>query len=54
MAEIEYEVTDQVATPTINRPEKRGAMTYRVLAQFREGIGYASADEHRPAHFPGH
>ncbi len=31
---IHYEVDDRVATITIDRPEKRNAMTYAVLADF--------------------
>jgi len=45
MGHIRYEVSDRVATVTIDRPEKRNAMTYAVLAEFHEAIRRAAADE---------
>jgi enoyl-CoA hydratase/carnithine racemase len=42
---IRYEVRDRVATITIDRPEKRGAMTYAILAEFHAAIGRASEDD---------
>lgn len=42
--EIEYAVDDGVAIVTINRPEKRNAMTYATLAKFQQAIVRA-ADE---------
>jgi enoyl-CoA hydratase/carnithine racemase len=41
---IRYEVADGVATVTIDRPEKRNAMTYAVLGEFIEAIGHAGED----------
>ena len=42
---IRYEVDDGVATITIDRPEKRNAMTYAILGQFNQAIADASADD---------
>ena len=44
MTRIRYEVDDGVATITIDRPEKRNAMTYAVLRDFTEAIWRASDD----------
>lgn len=44
MREIRYEVTDGVATLTIDRPDKRGAMTFAMLEEFTEGVARAGAD----------
>ena len=44
MREIRYEVADGVATLTIDRPEKRGAMTYAMLDEFSAGVARAGAD----------
>jgi enoyl-CoA hydratase/carnithine racemase len=45
MGHIRYEVRDRVATVTIDRPEKRNAMTYAVLAEFVAAIRRAGADD---------
>jgi 2-(1,2-epoxy-1,2-dihydrophenyl)acetyl-CoA isomerase len=45
MREIRYEVADGVATLTIDRPEKRGAMTYAMLDEFSACVARAGADE---------
>ena len=42
---IRYEVDDGVATITIDRPEKRNAMTYAILGQFNQAITDAGADD---------
>jgi 2-(1,2-epoxy-1,2-dihydrophenyl)acetyl-CoA isomerase len=42
--EIRYEATGAVATLTIDRPDKRGAMTYAMLEEFAEGVARAGAD----------
>jgi enoyl-CoA hydratase/carnithine racemase len=42
---IRYEVDDRVATITIDRPEKRNAMTYAVLREFHEAVARAGADD---------
>lgn len=42
---IRYETTEGVALVTIDRPEKRNAMTYAVLREFVEAIGRAGADD---------
>jgi 2-(1,2-epoxy-1,2-dihydrophenyl)acetyl-CoA isomerase len=42
--EIRYEVTGAVATLTIDRPEKRGAMTFAMLEEFAAGVARAGED----------
>ena len=42
---IRYEVADHVATITIDRPEKRNAMTYAMLGDFIETVRRAGADD---------
>ena len=42
---IRYEVVDHVATITIDRPEKKGAMTYAILGEFIETVRRAGEDE---------
>jgi 2-(1,2-epoxy-1,2-dihydrophenyl)acetyl-CoA isomerase len=42
--EIRYEATGAVATLTIDRPDKRGAMTYAMLEEFAAGVARAGAD----------
>jgi enoyl-CoA hydratase/carnithine racemase len=42
---IRYEVDDGIATITIDRPEKRNAMTYAVLADFTDAVWRASDDD---------
>ena len=44
MGHIRYEVDGGVATITIDRPEKRNAMTYAVLREFTESVWRASDD----------
>ena len=44
MREIRYDVADGVATLTIDRPEKRNAMTYAMLAEFEASVRRASDD----------
>ena len=44
MGHIRYEVDDGVATITIDRPEKRNAMTYSVLRDFTQAIWRAGDD----------
>jgi len=41
---IRYAVDDRVATITIDRPEKRNAMTWAVLAAFHDAVASAAAD----------
>jgi len=41
---IRYERDGAVGTVTINRPEKRNAMTYAMLGEFLERIGAAGSD----------
>src|SRR4029450_3158587 len=45
MGHIRYEVSDRVATVTIDRPEKRNAMTWAILAEFAEAIRRAGSDD---------
>jgi enoyl-CoA hydratase len=42
---IKYHVDGKVGVVTIDRPEKRNAMTYAMLAEFIETVGRADADE---------
>ncbi|MEP6659571.1 MAG: enoyl-CoA hydratase-related protein [Acidimicrobiales bacterium] len=42
---IHYDVTGHVATITIDRPEKRNAMTWAMLADFQEAARRAGGDE---------
>ena len=42
---IWYEVDEGIATITIDRPEKRNAMTYAMLTEFIETVGYAGHDD---------
>jgi 2-(1,2-epoxy-1,2-dihydrophenyl)acetyl-CoA isomerase len=44
MREIRYELAGGVATVTIDRPEKRGAMTYAMLDEFTAAVTRAGAD----------
>ena len=44
MSHIRYGVVDRVATITIDRPEKRNAMTYAVLHDFHAAIARAADD----------
>lgn len=44
MGHIRYEVADGVATITIDRPEKRNAMTYAVLGEFIDTVRRAGED----------
>lgn len=43
--DIRYEVADRVATITIDRPEKRNAMTYAMLGEFHAALARAAADD---------
>ena len=45
MTRIRYEVDDRVATITIDRPEKRNAMTFADLADFEAAVRRAGADD---------
>jgi len=42
---IRYEVADGVATITIDRPEKKGAMTYAMLGEFISTVHEAGRDD---------
>lgn len=42
---IRYEVADGVGTITIDRPEKRNAMTYAMLGDFIAAVGEAGRDD---------
>jgi len=42
---IGFDVVDGIATITINRPEKRNAMTYAMLAEFIATVHKAGADD---------
>lgn len=42
---IRYEVADGIGTITIDRPEKKGAMTYALLGDFIETVHRAGADD---------
>ncbi|MDP1793748.1 MAG: enoyl-CoA hydratase-related protein [Acidimicrobiales bacterium] len=43
-AELLYEVADGVATLTLNRPERRNALSWDVIAQLRARLAEAKAD----------
>lgn len=45
MTSIRYEVADGVGIVTIDRPEKRNAMTYAVLAEFVDTVRRAGEDD---------
>jgi enoyl-CoA hydratase/carnithine racemase len=42
---IRYDVDGGIATITIDRPEKRNAMTYAILRQFNEAVAQAGDDD---------
>jgi enoyl-CoA hydratase/carnithine racemase len=42
---IRYDVTGNIGTITIDRPEKRNAMTYAMLGDFHDAIRQASSDD---------
>jgi enoyl-CoA hydratase len=42
---IEYETADGIGTITLNRPEKRNAMTFAMLGEFIETVRKAGADD---------
>jgi len=42
---IQYEVQEQIGTVTINRPEKKNAMTYAMLQEFIDTMDRAGKDE---------
>lgn len=44
MAELEYAVADGVARATINRPERRNAMSYEVMSGLRNAVAQARED----------
>ncbi len=41
---IRYDVADAIATITIDRPERKNAMTFGMLAEFLDAVGRADAD----------
>src|SRR5437763_2318937 len=43
-AEVHYDVSDGVATVTINRPERRNALSWAVITGLREAMARAKAD----------
>lgn len=45
MGRIRYEVVDRVATVTIDRPDKRNALTFADLADFEAAVGRAGEDD---------
>lgn len=45
MGAIRYEAGQGVATITIDRPEKRGAMTFAILGEFLDAVDRAAGDE---------
>ena len=42
---IQYEVSDRIATVTINRPERRNAMTAAMNKEFHKKIREAGEDD---------
>jgi enoyl-CoA hydratase/carnithine racemase len=47
--DIRYEIDGEVAIVTIDRPEKRNAMTYAILEEFRDAIRRAGDDRNAQA-----
>lgn len=45
MSRIRYEIVDRVATVTIDRPDKRNAMTFADLADFESAVVRAGEDD---------
>jgi enoyl-CoA hydratase/carnithine racemase len=45
MSEVRYEVVGPVARLTIDRPERRNAMSFDVMQGLRDGVAAAKADE---------
>ncbi len=45
MAEVEYEVKQHVARITINRPERRNAMSFQTMRSICEGLDSAADDD---------
>lgn len=45
MAEVEYAVHDSIARVTINRPERRNAMSFEVMKGLRDVVERAEADQ---------
>jgi enoyl-CoA hydratase/carnithine racemase len=45
MSHIRYEVSDRVATVAIDRPEKRNALTFALLAELDDAIRRAGHDD---------
>src|SRR3954454_21582919 len=45
MSELLYDVVDGVARVTINRPERRNAMSYDVMTGLRDAMARAKADD---------
>jgi enoyl-CoA hydratase/carnithine racemase len=45
MTHVRYEVRDRIATITLDRAEKRNAMTYAMLGEFIETVERAGADD---------
>jgi enoyl-CoA hydratase/carnithine racemase len=45
VSRIRYEVSDRVAIVTIDRPEKRNAMTWAILAEFEDAVRRDGADD---------
>src|SRR5438105_5214370 len=42
---ISYQVDGGIGTITLNRPEKRNAMTYAMLGEFTDAVRRAGADD---------
>jgi len=45
VAEVRYEVSDAVARVTIDRPERRNAMSFGVMQGLRDAVAQAKADD---------
>src|SRR5438045_8063785 len=45
MADVRYEVVGSVARVTIDRPERRNAMSFGVMEGLRDAVAAAKADE---------
>ena len=45
MSDLEFAVQDGIARLTINRPERRNAMSYEVMSGLRDGVSAAKSDD---------
>jgi methylglutaconyl-CoA hydratase len=46
MKQVEYHVKNRIATITLNRPEKRNALSHELVADMKEAFSNAEKDDH--------